>query len=105
MPFSTLSEFDEILVSATDNALVTVVGVPVATAIKFYMDVSLISKDIDKFRWQLNRYVSGSKLVEDRIIRNLAESLESDRALAVSPESAGDLKAFVQTCRAEFSLK
>ncbi|HYB03397.1 MAG TPA: hypothetical protein VED17_02970 [Nitrososphaerales archaeon] len=102
---SSMSEFDKILVEATDNALVTIVGVPVATAIKFYMDVSLISKDIDKFRWQLNKYVSGSKLVEDKIIRNLAESLESDRALVVSPENAGDLKLFVQNCRAEFSMK
>jgi len=100
-----MSGFEEILVEATDNALVTVVGVPVARAIKFYMDVSLISKDIDKFRWQLNQFVSGSKLVEDRIIRNLAESLEADRALALSPESVGDLKRFVENCRAEFSMK
>jgi hypothetical protein len=100
-----MSEFEEILVEATDNALVTVVGVPVARAIKFYMDLSLISKDIDKFRWQLNHFVSGSRLVEDRIIRNLAESLEADRALALSPESVGDLKTFVENCRAEFSMK
>jgi hypothetical protein len=100
-----MSEFDKILVEATDNALVTVVGGPVAIAVKFYMDVTLISKDIDKFRRQLNRYVSGSRLVEDKIIRNLAQSLESDRALAVSPENVGDLKAFVENCRAEFSMR
>jgi hypothetical protein len=81
------------------------VGGPVATAIKFYMDVSLVSKDIDKFRVQLNRFVAGSKLVEDKIIRNLAESLEAERALTLSPESVGDLKTFVENCRAEFSLR
>ncbi len=98
-------EFDEILVRATDDALNTTVGGPVAKAIKFYMDLSLVSKDIDKFRWQLNKFVAGSKLVEDKIIRNLAESLEVDRALAISSEKTPDLKAFVENCRAEYSLK
>lgn len=100
-----MADFDKILVEATDNALTDAVGKPVATAIKFYMDVSLVSKDIDKFRWQLNKFVTGSKLVEDKIVRNLAESLEADRALALSPEKIPDLKAFIENCRAEYSLK
>jgi hypothetical protein len=100
-----LSEFDSILVEAADNALITVVGIPAARAIKFYVDVSLVSRDIDKFRWQLNQFVSGSKLVEDRIIRNLAQSLEADRALAIAPENVGDLKTFVENLRAEFLMK
>lgn len=98
-----MTEFDEILVQATDSALNSTVGTPVARAIKFYMDLSLISKDIDKFRLQLNRFVSGSKLVEDNIVRNLAESLDADRALAISTEKIPDLKTFVENCRAEFS--
>ena len=80
-------------------------GGPVATAIKFYMDVSLVSKDIDKFRVQLNKFIVGSKLVEDKIIRNLAESLEADRALTLSPETANDLKTFIENCRAEYSMR
>jgi hypothetical protein len=99
-----LSEFEDILVVATNNALNSTVGVSVASAIKFYVDLSLISKDIDKFRVQLNKFVPGSKLVEDRIIRNLAESLDVDRALIVSPEKAVDLKSFVENCREEFTM-
>lgn len=100
-----LTEFDEILVQATDDALSSTVGVPIARAIKFYVDLSLISKDIDKFRLQLNKFVGGSKVVEDRIIRNLAESLDSERSLILEPEKVVDLKEFVENCRAEFSLK
>jgi len=69
------------------------------------MDVSLVSKDIDKFRRQLNKFVTGSKVVEDKIVRNLAESLEADRALALSSEKVPDLKIFIENCRAEYSLK
>ena len=100
-----LSEFDEILMHATDSALTTTVGSPVASAIKFYMDLSLISKDIDRFRLQLNKFVPGSKVVEDKIIRNLAESVGADRALALSPGTTPDLKIFVENCRAEYTMK
>lgn len=101
-----MPEFDEILLEATDSALTTTVGEPVARAIKFYVDLSLISKDIDKFRWQLGKFVGGSKLpLEGRIIRNLAESLDAERALLVSPEKVIDLKTFVENCRAEYSQR
>ncbi len=90
---------------ATDSALATTVGVPVAGAIKFYIDLSLISKDIDRFRLQLNKFVPELKLVEDKIIRNLAESVGADRALVVSPEKGFDLKTFVENCRAEYKMK
>jgi hypothetical protein len=100
-----VQEFDELLVEATDTALTSTVGEPIAKAIKFYVDLSLVSKDIDKFRWQLNKFVAGSKMLENQIIRNLAESLDADRALVVSPEKAGDLKTFVENCRAEYSPK
>jgi hypothetical protein len=102
---SFLSEFDQLLVRATNEALATTVGGPVATAIKFYIDVSLVSKDIDRFRSQLNRFVPGSNLVEEKIMRNLAESLDAGMALVVSPERASDLKSFVESCRAEYAPK
>ena len=100
-----LSNFDEILVEATDNALASTVGVPIAQAIKFYMDVSLVSKDIDKFRSQLNKFVSSSKLVESKIISNLATSLDSNRATSLSTEDTSDLKRFVENCRSEYFTK
>jgi hypothetical protein len=93
--------FDELLVEATDTALTTTVGESVAKAIKFYMDLSLVSKDIDRFRRQLNKFVPGSKLLENQIKRNLAESLDADRTLVISTDA--DLKDFVESCRAEYS--
>ena len=96
-----MPDFDSLLVKATDGALISTMGVPVAQAMKFYLDVRLISKDIDSFRRQLGRFFAGSqtgsKLVEDKIMRNLAELMGAQSAL-IPKESLTDLKSFVDNC-------
>jgi len=100
-----IPDFDGLLIKATDRALVSTMGEPVARAIKFYLDVGMISKDIDSFRRQLNRFfagsAAGSKLVEDKIMRNLAELMGARSAL-IPAESMADLKSFIENCRAEY---
>jgi hypothetical protein len=100
-----LSEFERLLLEATDGALVTTMGEPVARAMKFYLDVGMISKDIDSFRRQLKKFfagsAAGSKLVEDKIMRNLADLMGASSAL-IPAESMADLKSFVENCRAEY---
>ena len=100
-----MPDFDGLLIKATDRALVSTMGEPVARAIKYYLDVGMISKDIDSFRRQLNKFfagsAAGSKLVEDKIMRNLADLMGASSAL-IPAESMADLKSFVENCRAEY---
>jgi len=100
-----LADFDVLLIKATDGALLTTMGAPVAQAMKFYLDVGLVSKDIDRFRLQLNKFFAGShtgtKLVEDKIMRNLADLMGARSAL-IPKESMADLKSFVENCRSEY---
>jgi hypothetical protein len=103
--YNELSDFNGLLIEAADDALVTTMGEPIARAMKFYLDVDMISKDIDSFRRQLNKFFAGSaggsKLVEDKIMRNLAELMGARSAL-IPTENMTDLKSFVENCRAEY---
>ena len=101
--------FNSILLRAVDSALVGAIGDSAAKAIKFYVEVSVITQDPDTFKAQLENVFSGSeagpKLIEDKIVQTLIALLNQTHAVSVSIEkwqNAKDLRDFINDCRKQF---
>ncbi|MDA4131044.1 MAG: hypothetical protein OK457_09760 [Thaumarchaeota archaeon] len=102
--------FNSLLLSAVDSALISTMGESAAAAIKFYLQVQMITKDPDAFRRQLEKFFSGSeagsRLIESKIKRNLATLMMQTHSVSVSTDKLDDrdLKQFIDSCKSEFLL-
>jgi hypothetical protein len=102
--------FNSILLRAVDNALVDTIGESAAKAVKFYVEVSVITKDPESFKAQLEKLFSGSdagsKLIEEKIMETLASLLKQSHSLTVSVDKwkDADLRQFIEECKRQFIL-
>jgi len=102
--------FNSLLLRAVDTGLVGTLGESAAKAVKFYIDVSAITKEPDDFKAQLDNLFSGSgagsKLIEGRIRKALAEEMSEVRSISVSQQSAESqsLSQFIENCKRQYII-
>jgi hypothetical protein len=102
--------FNSLLLRAVDSALVGAIGESAATAMKFYLQISVITKDPEAFSRQLEKFFSGSeagsRLIESRIKKNLATLMMQNRSVSVSTDKLEQraLGQFIESCKSEFLL-
>src|ERR1700730_14620773 len=102
--------FNSLLLWAVDSALVSTMGESAAVAMKFYLQVPLITKDPEAFSKQLERFFrgseAGSKLIETKIKKNLATLMMQTHSVSVSTDKLEqrDLGQFIESCKSEFLL-
>jgi len=99
---------------AVDLALAGTLGQSGATAVKFYVDTSLIYEDPSLFEESLSRlFGSSSKglgLIEERIRSNLQDILAKECSITFPVEVSStsmelNFSQFIQNCKKEFSAK
>jgi hypothetical protein len=110
---SSSTSFENILLRAVDLALVSALGMSAATAVKFYVDTSLICQDPLLFEESLNKLFGssqrGEKLLEERIKKFLVDILATEFSIQVPIEElsrtrgATTFSDFVKACRREYS--
>ena len=100
--------FNTVLLRAVDTALVQTVGESAAKAVKFYVEVSVITKDPESFEAQLKKLFSGSdagsKLIEERIVKALVVQLQQAHSVSISMDKwrDEDLKQFIDYCKVRY---
>ncbi len=100
--------FNSLLLTAVDSALVSTIGDSAATAIKFYLQVSMITKDPDGFSRQLEKFFkgseAGSKLIESKIKKNLATLMMQTHSVSVPTSNLDEraLSQFIDSCKSQF---
>ena len=99
-------EFDALLFSAVDRALVDSMGESVSGAIKACLQISTIVVDPNGFAQKLARFTGGTNLIERKIMRNLEVMISERSARPLNAESLEhqDLRGFIETCRGQFGL-
>jgi hypothetical protein len=103
-------EFNSLLVRAVDTALVECIGDSATKAVKVCIEVSVITKDPDQFKAQLEKLFSGSetgsKLLEDKIMRTLAGLLNQSHAVSLSVDDLkeDDLRQFIEDCKTQLQI-
>ena len=102
--------FNSLLLQAVDAALISTLGESAAMAMKFYLEVSMITKDPDGFVRQLEKFFSGSeagsRLIEGKIKRNLATLIMQAHSVSISEKELDneDLRQAIDSCRSEFLI-
>ncbi|MFI5421516.1 MAG: hypothetical protein ACHQ1H_11165 [Nitrososphaerales archaeon] len=102
--------FNSLLMTAVDSALVSTMGESAAAAMKFYLQVSMITKDPDGFSRQLERFFkgseAGSRLIESKIKKNLATLMMQTHSVSVSTNNLDEraLAQFIDSCKGQFLL-
>jgi hypothetical protein len=107
------SQFENILLKAVDLALFSTLGKSATTAVKFYVDTSLICQDPFLFEESLNKLFGssekGQKILEERIKKFLVEVLENEYSVHIPVEDwsrkgiANTFTEFIEACRKEYS--
>jgi hypothetical protein len=99
-------EFNTLLFSAVDRALVESMGESVSTAIKACLQISTIAVDPNGFSEKLARFTGGTKLIERKIMRNLEVMISERSARPIDPTRSEhqDLGGFIETCRGQYGL-
>ena len=98
------------LLRAVDSALVSTMGESAAIAMKFYLQIPIITKDPEAFSRQLEKFFSGSeagsRLIETKIKKNLATLMMQTHSVSVSTDKLEqrDLGQFIESCKSEFLL-
>ena len=96
--------------TAVDSALVSTIGDSAATAIKFYLQISMITKDPEGFSRQLEKFFkgseAGSRLIESKIKKNLATLMMQTLSVSVPTNNLDEraLARFIDSCRTQFLL-
>jgi hypothetical protein len=107
---SPMGGFNSLLLRAVDSALVSTIGESAATAMKFYLQIPIITKDPEAFSRQLGKFFSGSeagsRLIESKIKRNLATLMMQTHSVSVSTDKLDqrELGQFIENCKSEFLL-
>src|ERR1700730_950281 len=102
--------FNSLLLRAVDSALVSTIGESAAIAMKFYLQIPIITKDPEAFSRQLEKFFSGSeagsRLIESKIKRNLATLMMQTHSVSVSTDRLDqrELGQFIESCKSEFLL-
>jgi hypothetical protein len=102
--------FNSLLLMAVDSALISTMGESATAAMKFYLQISIITKDPEAFTRQLEKFFSGSqagsKLIETKIKKNLAILMMQTHSVSVSTDKLEqrDLGQFIDGCKSEFLL-
>jgi len=102
--------FNSMLMKSVDIALTAALGDSAAKAVKFYVDVSTITKEPDTFKKQLDKLFSasgaGSQLIEVKIMESMALLLKQSRSISVPTGNleTQDLKRFIEKCKRQFLL-
>jgi hypothetical protein len=112
-PLETRPTFYSIAMRAVDLALAGTLGHSGATAVKFYVDTSLIYEDPSLFEESLSRLFGSSStglgLIEERIRSNLQDILAKECSInfpEVSSTGPGNnFSQFIQSCKKEFSAR
>jgi hypothetical protein len=102
--------FNSILLRAVDSALISTMGESAAIALKFYLQIPIITKDPEAFSRQLEKFFkgseAGSRLIETKIKKNLATLMMQTHSVSVSTDKLEqrDLGQFIDSCKSEFLL-
>jgi hypothetical protein len=101
-------DFNGILLKAVDGALAESIGESASRVVKLSVEVSVITRNPDDFKAQLERLFSGSdegpKIIEEKIMIALTSLLKQSSSVIVSIDKwkDTDLRQFVQDCKDQF---
>ena len=98
------TDFNSLLVSAVDRALVDTMGESVSRAVKACLELSTIASDPNGFSAKLQRFSGGTNLIEKKIMRNIAAMID-ERKGGLPVAEGRDLGQFIETCRGQFNLR
>jgi hypothetical protein len=97
-------DFNKLLVTAVDRALVDTMGESVSRAVKACLEISTITSDPKGFSAQLQKFSGGTNLIERKIMRNLAAMIDERKGGSAVTEGR-DLRQFIESCRGQFNLR
>jgi hypothetical protein len=97
-------DFNSILITAVDRALSESMGQSVSGAIKACIPIQTITTDPKGFALKLEKMTGGTKVVEQRIMRNLEIMISerNSRPLGSFQSQQMDFGGFIENCRGQF---